>query len=174
MTKKLQRIGRGLSAVVLLVAALHGVAGAQQATRDVSKETARASREWVRGGVVYEIFPRVFSPEGNFNGVTAQLDRLRDLGVSILWVMPIHPVGQERKKGGAGSTGSPYAVRDFYAINPDYGTKEDFKRLVAEAHRRGMKVIIDIVANHTAWDSVMMLPALALDAWGFRIFKRRR
>src|SRR5258708_9964655 len=67
--------------------------------------------------------------------------------------MPIHPIGQEKKKG---SIGSPYAVRDYYGINPDYGTKEDFKRLIAEAHRRGMKVIIDIVANHTSWDSVMM------------------
>ena len=67
--------------------------------------------------------------------------------------MPIHPIGQDKKKG---TIGSPYAVRDYYAINPDYGTKEDFKKLITEAHRRGMKVIIDIVANHTSWDSVMM------------------
>ncbi|HKG22755.1 MAG TPA: alpha-amylase family glycosyl hydrolase, partial [Blastocatellia bacterium] len=93
------------------------------------------------------------SPEGNFGGVTARLDDLKSLGVTILWLMPIHPTGQEKKKG---SVGSPYAVRDYYAINPDYGTKEDLRRLVSEAHRRGMKVIIDIVANHTSWDSVMM------------------
>ncbi len=110
-------------------------------------------RPWVRDAVVYEIFPRAFSPEGNFEGVTRQLDRLRDLGVTVLWLMPVHPTGQERKKG---TVGSPYAVRDYYAVNPDYGTKEDLKRLVSEAHRRGMKVIIDIVANHTSWDSVMM------------------
>ncbi len=73
--------------------------------------------------------------------------------MTVLWLMPIHPIGQEKKKG---TIGSPYAVKDFYAVNPDYGTKEDFKRLVAEAHKRGLKVIIDIVANHTAWDSVMM------------------
>ena len=135
--------------------ALAGVARAQQQPppRDFSKETARPVRDWVRDGVVYEIFPRTFSATGNFNGVTAQLDRLRELGVNILWLMPIHPVGRERAKG---SIGSPYAVRDYYAINPDYGTKEDLKRLVGEAHRRGLKVIIDIVANHTAWDSVMM------------------
>jgi glycosidase len=126
---------------------------AAQEARDVSKDAARQSRAWVRDGVVYEIFPRVFSEAGNFNGVTSQLDRLRDLGVTILWLMPVHPTGQEKKKG---SIGSPYAVRDYYAINPDYGTKDDLKRLVAEAHRRGMKVIIDIVANHTAWDSVLM------------------
>jgi cyclomaltodextrinase len=125
----------------------------QTAARDVSKETARGARPWVRDGVIYEIFPRVFSPEGNFNGITARLDELKNLGVTILWLMPIHPIGQEKKKG---TIGSPYAVRDYYAINPDYGTKEDFKRLIGEAHRRGMKVIIDIVANHTSWDSVLM------------------
>lgn len=123
------------------------------ATHDYSKEQARASREWVRDGVIYEIFPRVFSTQGNFNGVTARLDDLKSLGVNILWLMPIHPVGRERAKG---TIGSPYAVKDYYAINPDYGTKADLQRLIAEAHRRGMKVIIDIVANHTAWDSVLM------------------
>ena len=102
---------------------------------------------------MYEIFPRAFSPAGDFNGVTAQLDRLKDLGVTILWLMPIHQTGQDKKKG---SIGSPYAVRDYYSINPDYGTKEELRRLVAETHRRGMKVIIDIVANHTSWDSVLM------------------
>jgi cyclomaltodextrinase len=126
---------------------------AQQPSRDISKETARPTRDWVRDGVVYEIYPRAFSPQGNLNGITARLDDLNDLGVNILWLMPIHPIGQEKKKG---TIGSPYAVRDYYGINPDYGTKEDFKKLINEAHRRGMKVIIDIVANHTSWDSVMM------------------
>lgn len=125
---------------------------AQQQT-DVSKLPARQAREWVRDSVIYEIYPRAFSKEGNFTGITAQLDRLKDVGVTILWLMPIHPIGQEKKKG---TIGSPYAVRDYYAINPDYGTKDDLKRLVSEAHKRRMKVIIDIVANHTAWDSVLM------------------
>jgi glycosidase len=121
--------------------------------RDVSRESARATREWARDGVIYEIYPRDFSEQGNFAGVTAQLDRLKELGVNILWLMPIHPIGQEKKKG---PVGSPYAVRDYYAINPDYGTADDLRRLVSESHKRGMKVIIDIVANHTSWDSVMM------------------
>jgi cyclomaltodextrinase len=126
---------------------------AQQPALDVSRKQARSTRDWVHDGVVYEIFPRAFSPQGNFKGITARLDDLKDLGVNILWLMPIHPIGQEKKKG---TIGSPYAVRDYYAINPDYGTKEDFRDLIAQAHRRGMKVIIDIVANHTSWDSVMM------------------
>src|SRR5229473_2200139 len=144
---------RYLLAASLLLTAWAGYAAAQQPARDVSKETARASRAWVRDGVIYQIYERDFSTAGNFKGVTAQFDRLKDLGVTILWLMPVHPIGQEKKKG---SVGSPYAVRDYYGINPDYGTKDDLKQLISEAHRRGMKVIIDIVANHTSWDSVLM------------------
>src|SRR3984893_15637766 len=139
--------------LVLIFVFCSGRTPAQQSAREVSRLSARPARDWVRDGVIYEIYERNFSPEGNFNGITAQLDRLKDLGVTILWLMPIHPIGQEKKKG---TIGSPYAVRDYYAINPDYGTKEDFKRLVAEAHRRSMKIIIDLVANHTSWDSVLM------------------
>ena len=152
MSKSVRLNLRSLLAFVLVFATLVATS-ARQTSRDVSREAARQKREWVRDGVVYEIFPRAFSPEGNFNGVTARLDQLKDLGVTILWLMPIHQIGQEKKKG---SVGSPYAVRDYYSINPDYGTKEDLRRLIGEAHKRGLKVIIDIVANHTSWDSVMM------------------
>jgi cyclomaltodextrinase / maltogenic alpha-amylase / neopullulanase len=120
---------------------------------DLSQQKARSAPAWLREGVIYEIFPRNFSPEGNFKGITKRLDELKDLGVNILWLMPIHPIGEKMRKG---TLGSPYAVRDYYAINPDYGNAEDFKHLISEAHKRGLKVLIDIVANHTAWDSVMM------------------
>src|ERR1043165_2199118 len=116
-------------------------------------QQARAVPDWVRDGVIYEIYPRAFSQQGNFNAITARLDELKDLGVTILWLMPIHPIGQEKKKG---TIGSPYAVRDYYGINPDYGTIVYLKRLVRGAHARGLKVIIDIVANHTSWDNVLM------------------
>jgi len=139
--------------LLLLVFSALSAGQAQKALRDVSEESARPTRQWVRDGVIYEIYPRAFSPQGNFNGITPRLDDLKKLGVSILWLMPIHPIGQEKKKG---SIGSPYAVRDYYGINPDYGTKEDLHRLITEAHERGLKVIIDIVANHTSWDNVMM------------------
>ncbi|MBI1737739.1 MAG: alpha-amylase, partial [Acidobacteria bacterium] len=115
--------------------------------------TARAVPDWVRTAVIYEIYPRTFSATGDLRGVEARLDDLKKLGVTILWLMPIHPVGQAQKKG---TIGSPYAVKDYYAIDPAYGTKEDLKRLVGAAHRRGLRVVIDIVANHTAWDSVLM------------------
>ncbi len=153
---KQRRTDRAIRACLLasvLIALCCQTLAIQEPARNVSKLPARSTRDWVRDGVVYEIYPRAFSASGNFNGITARLDQLKDLGVNILWLMPIHPLGQEKKKG---SIGSPYAVRDYYGINPDYGTKEDFKRLITEAHRRGMKVIIDVVANHTSWDNVMM------------------
>lgn len=123
------------------------------AADNLSKIPARTSPAWLRDGVIYEIFPRDFSAAGNLDGVTARLDELKDLGVTILWTMPIHPIGEKFRKG---EFGSPYSVKDYYAVDPHYGTVADFTRLVAEAHKRHLKVIMDIVANHTAWDSVMM------------------
>jgi glycosidase len=111
------------------------------------------SPAWLRSAVLYEIFPRNFSPAGDFNSITARLDDLQNLGVNTLWLMPIHPIGEKSRKG---TLGSPYCVRDFYAINPAYGTTNDFKQLIAQAHQHGMKIIMDIVAGHTAWDSVLM------------------
>ena len=108
---------------------------------------------WIDQAIFYEIFPRAFSPEGTLNGVTAQLDRLEKLGVNVLWLMPIHPIGKTHKLG---TYGSVYAVRDYYAIDPDLGTKADLQRLVQAAHQRHMRVILDEVPDHTAWDSVMM------------------
>ena len=120
---------------------------------DVSGERARNAPSWLRESVVYEIYPRAFSPSGDFNGITAQLDQLKDLGVNILWLMPIHPIGEKLKKG---TLGSPYAVKDYFAINPEFGSTNDFRRLVKEAHARNLRVILDVVANHTAWDNVMI------------------
>src|ERR1043166_7523611 len=76
-----------------------------------ARQQARPVRAWVRDGVIYEIYPRAFSQQGPFNAITARLDELKELGVTILWLMPIHPIGQEKKKG---TIGSPYAVRDYY------------------------------------------------------------
>ncbi len=141
----------GLVGLVLLVSAAASLISL--AGEDISPSPARNSPDWLRSGTIYEIFPRDFSAAGNLNGVTARLDELHDLGVNILWIMPIHPIGAKFRKG---EFGSPYSVSDYYAVNPDLGTLDDFKKLVAGAHQRGMKVLMDIVANHTAWDSVMM------------------
>src|SRR5271167_3310071 len=138
---------------VTFAAALVLVSLRVRAGADVSGITARPSPDWLRSGTIYEIFPRDFSVAGNLNGVTAKLDELHSLGVNILWTMPIHPIGEKFRKG---EFGSPYSIKDYYAIDPNYGTLDDFKKFVAGAHQRGMKVIMDLVANHTAWDNVMM------------------
>jgi cyclomaltodextrinase / maltogenic alpha-amylase / neopullulanase len=145
------RISCGLLLVCALTTPRHPYA--QEPDPAIASQPARPSPEWLKSGVIYQIFVRAFSPAGNLDGVTSRLDELHVLNVNILWLMPIHPDGQVKKKG---SLGSPYAVRDYYAIDPALGTKADLHRLVEEAHKRQMKVIIDIVANHTAWDSVMM------------------
>ena len=111
------------------------------------------SADWVRSAVVYEVNTRNFSARGDFEGVCARLEDLAHLGVTVVWLMPVHPIGVLKRKG---TYGSPYSVRDYYAIDPSFGTEADLKRLVARAHGLGLRVIIDIVANHAAWDSVMM------------------
>lgn len=115
-----------------------------------------AEPEWARNAVLYECNIRQFSPEGNLAGVQKQLPRLRDLGIDVLWLMPIHPIGQLNRKMKASDLGSPYSVQDYYAVNPDFGTADDLKNLVSEAHGLGLKVILDWVPNHTAWDAVWM------------------
>src|ERR1035437_3541097 len=136
-----------------LAAALTLFSPCAKADSDVSHTSARISPDWLRSGTIYEIYPRDFSVTGDLNGVTAKLDELHRLGVNILWTMPIHPIGEKFRKGGFGS---PYSIKDYYAVDPNYGTLDDYKKLVAGAHQRGIKVIMDLVANHTAWDSVMM------------------
>jgi len=105
--------------------------------------------EWSRNAVIYEVNIRQYSQEGNFAAVTGNLQRLKDLGVDILWLMPVHPISELNRKG---TLGSYYSVQDYTALNPEFGTEEDFQLLVDSAHSLGMKVILDWVANHTGWD----------------------
>jgi glycosidase len=105
--------------------------------------------EWSRDATIYQINTRQFTQEGTFAAAVAHLPRLKDLGVTILWLMPVHRIGQVNRKG---TLGSPYAVQDYYSINPDLGTADDLKAFVAAAHELGLRVITDWVANHTAWD----------------------
>ena len=102
--------------------------------------------------VIYSIYVRNHTPEGTFRAVIPDLDRIKALGTDIVWFLPIHPIGVEGKKG---SLGCPYANRDYRAVNPAYGTMEDFKVLVDEIHKRGMRCIIDVVYNHTSPDSML-------------------
>ena len=103
--------------------------------------------------IIYELSVMNLTEKHNFDGVIDELDRIRDLGVDVVWLMPIHPRGEKMKFG---ECGSPYSVRDFRAINPAYGDFDSFGRLVKEVHARGMKVMLDIVYNHTSQDSVLV------------------
>ena len=106
----------------------------------------------LRHQVIYSVFVRGHTKEGTFRALEGDLDRLKGLGADILWLMPIHPIGEEGRKG---TMGSPYAIRDYRAVNPDMGTVEDLRHLVDAIHDRGMKCIIDVVYNHTSPDSVL-------------------
>jgi glycosidase len=108
---------------------------------------------WSANSVIYQINTRQFSEQGNFAGVTKQLERIKALGADILWLMPIHPIGEKNRKG---ELGSPYAVKDYKAINPEFGTSKELHALVSEAHRLSLKVIIDWVPNHSAWDNPLV------------------
>ncbi len=107
--------------------------------------------QWVYPVTIYEVNVRQFTPEGTFEAFAKHLPRLQELGVDILWFMPIYPIGEINRKG---TLGSYYSVKDYKAVNPEFGTLDDFKALVAQAHKLGMKVIIDWVANHSSRDNV--------------------
>lgn len=110
--------------------------------------------EWVKNAVIYEVNIRQYTPEGTFKAFSEHLPRLKALGVDILWLMPIHPIGQLNRKG---ELGSYYSVKDYKRINPEFGNMDDFKELVRQIHQTGMYVIIDWVPNHTSWDNILTL-----------------
>jgi glycosidase len=105
---------------------------------------------WSRNATIYEVNIRQFSKQGTIKAFTADLPRLKKMGVDIVWIMPVQPIGVKNRKG---ALGSYYAVRDYTAVNPEFGTLGEFKAMVAQAHKLGMRVILDWVANHTAWDN---------------------
>ena len=116
-----------------------------------SMQTRFKPVEWMHNTNIYEVNIRQFTAAGTFNAFVRELPRLKDMGVKTLWFMPVTPIAQKNKKG---SLGSYYACSDYTAINPEFGTLDDFKSLVKQAHEMGFKVIIDWVANHTGWDHI--------------------
>ena len=109
-----------------------------------------AHPDWSYNAVVYEMNVRQYTPEGTFEAAARELPRLKELGVDVVWLMPVYPIGVLERKG---TLGSYYAISDYCATNPEFGTLEDFDRLLAEAHRLGLRVILDWVANHTSPDA---------------------
>ncbi|GAB4311759.1 MAG: alpha-amylase family glycosyl hydrolase [Bacteroidales bacterium] len=110
-----------------------------------------APPSWVKGLTIYEVNLRHYTPQGTINAFAEHLPRLKELGADVLWFMPFYPVGKKNRKG---TLGSPYSISDYCSVNPEHGNLNDFRQLVMEAHRLGLKVIIDWVANHTAWDHI--------------------
>ncbi|HET7899029.1 MAG TPA: alpha-amylase family glycosyl hydrolase, partial [Flavisolibacter sp.] len=106
-------------------------------------------QNWVNHTNIYEVNLRQYTPEGTINAFAAHLPRLKNMGVETLWFMPITPIAQKNKKG---TLGSYYACSDYTSVAPEFGTLDDFKALVTQAHEMGFKVILDWVANHTGWD----------------------
>ena len=109
--------------------------------------------EWSYNQTIYEVNIRQYSPEGTFKAFEKDLPRLKEMGVGIVWLMPIHPIGELNRKG---TLGSQYSVKDFLGINPEFGTESDFRSLVNRTHELGMYLIIDWVANHCAWDNKLL------------------
>lgn len=125
--------------------------GIMSCTTQNSIQKMESPKEWKHTTNIYEVNLRQYTQEGTFKAFEKEMPRLKNMGVKTLWFMPITPISQQGKKG---SLGSQYAAADYTAINPEFGTLEDFKHMVNEAHRLGFKVIIDWVANHTGWDHV--------------------
>lgn len=137
----------GIALLAAVFAASPALAEPDYTQRDVVEVQNAA---WTADAVLYQLNTRQFTPEGTFKAAQAQLPRLAAMGVDIIWLMPIHPIGEVNRKG---TLGSPYAVRDYRAVNPELGTEADFRAFVDEAHRLGLKVILDWVANHSAYDN---------------------
>lgn len=114
----------------------------------------KTTASFVDSCVMYEVNVRQYTQEGTFKAFEKHLDRLKDMGINTLWFMPIHPISEKNRKG---TLGSYYAVTDYMAVNPEFGTMEDFQHLVDKAHKMGFKVILDWVANHTGWDNAWIV-----------------
>lgn len=109
--------------------------------------------DWVKNATLYELNIRQFSEDGSFKAVEKELPRLKKLGIDIIWLMPVQPIGVKNRKG---TLGSYYSVKDYLGINPEFGTEEDFRQLVEAIHAHGMNVILDWVANHSSWDNALV------------------
>ncbi len=124
-----------------------------ETVKKIPEQTNVNHLDWTKNANIYEVNIRQYTPEGTINAFIEHLPRLKNMGVDILWLMPINPIGEKNRKG---SLGSYYAVKDYLALNPEFGNMFDLKTLIDNAHEMGMYVIIDWVANHTAWDNQLV------------------
>ena len=139
--------------LILLFAILTCFSGIAQLHKTPDSNTKLSHPDWIIHGNIYEVNVRQYTQEGTLNAFARHLDRLKDMGVQTLWFMPLNPISKLDRKG---SLGSYYAVSDYKAINPEFGTMSDWKQLVKSIHSKGMKVIIDWVPNHTGADHIWL------------------
>ncbi|HBF88933.1 MAG TPA: alpha-amylase [Bacteroidales bacterium] len=141
-----------LGIVLFVIVAIFGACNNSQTVQNEqqSDSTQLVHPKWSYNATIYEVNVRQFTEAGTFKAFEEHLPRLKAMGVDIIWIMPIHPIGEKERKG---SLGSYYSVKDYKGVNPEFGTMEDFKQLVNKIHELGMYVILDWVANHTAWDN---------------------
>jgi alpha-amylase len=135
-------------AIIFLLSSFISYAG-----KPIMRKVGFTDNHQLLSSVIYEVNVRQFSKEGTFKAFATQIPRLKKMGITTLWFMPIQPIGFENRKG---SLGSYYSISDYTAVNPEFGTLQDFKDVVKQAHDAGMKVMIDWVANHCAWDNKWM------------------
>lgn len=144
---------------VLFIISLILLASCKTETKEVKlnennmDSIAPISNEAMENAIIYEANIRQYSPEGTFSKFTEDIPKLKELGVKIIWIMPIYPISNTKSKG---SLGSYYAISDYTKVNPEFGNLDDVKNLVDTAHKNGMYVILDWVANHTGWDHVWL------------------
>jgi glycosidase len=138
--------------VLTLVLVLPNLAGASDPYKPVPYVQI-SHPEWSRDATIYQINTRQFTPEGTFSAAEKHLPRLQALGIKIIWLMPVQKIGKKSRKG---SLGSPYSIRDYRSVNPEFGDMDNLNQFVESAHELGMYVILDWVANHTAWDNPLL------------------
>ncbi|MDZ7658829.1 alpha-amylase family glycosyl hydrolase [Fodinibius sp.] len=140
---------RILPLVLLLSLSLMTLGCTESIEEDVQARNHIEHPEWSKNANMYEVNIRQYTEEGTFKAFEEHIPRLKEMGVDILWLMPIHPIGEEKRKG---ELGSYYSIKDYKAVNPNFGTMQDFKDLVETTHKHDMKLFLDWVPNHTAWD----------------------
>lgn len=123
----------------------------QNSNNTANELLKKQAPDWFNTAIIYEANIRQMTPSGTLKEFATHLERLNQLGVNVVWLMPIYPVAKVKRKG---TMGSPYAVANYKEVNPDYGTKEDLDNIIKKAHELGMKIILDFVPNHTGWDHI--------------------
>jgi glycosidase len=147
----MEKLPLGLLALILAIAVTFFACTSSKEKKELKPFVSEVVHpEWAKNSVLYEVNMRQYTPEGTFNAFTEHLPRLKQLGVDILWLMPINPIGIKNRKE---ALGSYYSVKDYTDVNPEFGTMDDFKKLVEKSHELGFHVIMDWVPNHSSWDN---------------------